>query len=132
MDYGDAYSNAAYIKDAETYQPRWEQAAQDWRTVENAAGRARLNLPYGKHSREVFDLFYPSGRPEGLMIFVHGGYWMTFDNKSWSHLAAGATARGWAVAMPSYTLAPEARISVITHQIARAIETAAKAIPGPF
>lgn len=133
MDYDDAYTNGAYIPNAEAFPPKWEDAAHEWRSVENAVGRARLNLPYGASDREVFDLFYPaSGKPKGLVVFVHGGYWKAFDNKSWSHLAAGATARGWAVAMPSYSLAPEARISQITRQIACAIEAAAKAITGPI
>lgn len=133
MNFDDAYANGAYIEGAQTYPPKWEEAAYEWRSVENAVGRARLNLSYGESERERFDLFYPdSGKPKGLMVFVHGGYWLAFDNKSWSHLAAGATARGWAVAMPSYTLAPDARISQITTQIARAIEAAAKAISGPI
>ncbi len=133
MDYDDAYANRAYIPDADSYLTKWEEAAHEWRTTENAVGRARLNLSYGEGDREVFDLFYPaSGKPKGLMVFVHGGYWMAFDNKSWSHLAAGATARGWAVAMPTYTLAPDARISEITTQIARAVNAAAKAITGPI
>lgn len=133
MDYDDAYSNRAYIPDADSYLTKWEDAAHEWRSVENAVGRARLNLPYGDDAREVFDLFYPaSGRPKGLLVFVHGGYWMAFDNKSWSHLANGATTRGWAVAMPSYTLAPEARIAEITGQIARAIEVAAQSVHGPI
>jgi arylformamidase len=49
----------------------------------------------------------------------------------WSHLAAGAVARGWACAMPSYTLAPEARISTMTQEIARAVEVAAGFAAGP-
>ncbi len=133
MDYDDAYANGAYINDAASYPPKWDEAAQEWRSVENAVGRAQLNLSYGEGEREVFDLFYPaSGKPKGLLVFVHGGYWLAFDNKSWSHLAEGATARGWAVAMPSYTLAPEARISGITEQIARAIDAAAKVTHGPI
>jgi len=133
MDFDDAYSNSAYIDGADEYPDRWDDAAHDFRSLENAFGRARLNLRYGEGAREVFDLFYPaSGKPEGLMVFVHGGYWMAFDNKLWSHLAAGAVARGWAVAMPSYTLAPEARIADITRQIARAVEAAAKCIQGPI
>jgi len=133
MDYDDAYANRAYIPDADSYLTKWEEAAHEWRSVENAVGRAQLNVPYGNGEREVFDIFYPaSGKPKGLLVFVHGGYWMAFDNKSWSHLAAGATARGWAVLMPSYTLAPEARISEITQQIVRAIEVAAKTIAGPI
>jgi len=133
MDYDDAYANAAYIDRADTYPPKWEEAAHDYRMVENAVGRARVNLPYGANEREVFDLFYPAtGKPKGLMVFVHGGYWLAFDNKSWSHLAAGATAQGWAVAMPGYTLAPQARINQITRQVTRAIEAAAAAINGPI
>ncbi len=133
MDYDDAYANGAYIKDAASYPPKWDEAAHEWRSLENSVGRAQLNLSYGTREREVFDLFYPdSGKPKGLLVFVHGGYWLAFDNKSWSHFAAGATARGWAVAIPSYTLAPDARISEITQQIARAVDAAAKATQGPI
>lgn len=131
MDYDDAYANAAHIPGAETYPPRWEEAARDWRQFEYAIGRARLNLAYGDDARERFDLFLPAGRAQGVVVFVHGGYWRAFDNKSWSHLAAGPTARGWAVAMPAYTLAPQARISQITRQIARAVTTIAGIARGP-
>ncbi|MFO8212416.1 hypothetical protein R2K36_33690, partial [Pseudomonas aeruginosa] len=50
----------------------------------------------------------------------------------WSHLAAGPLARGWAVAMPGYTLCPENRIAGITRQVARAVETIARAQAGPL
>ncbi|MEO1612352.1 MAG: alpha/beta hydrolase, partial [Pseudomonadota bacterium] len=50
----------------------------------------------------------------------------------WSHLAAGPLARGWAVALPSYTLAPAARISEITREIGAAIEVAAARVEGPI
>ena len=56
------------------------------------------------------------------MVFVHGGYWRAFDRGTWSHLAAGPLARGWAVAMPGYVLAPEARIAAITAMVAEAID----------
>ena len=65
------------------------------------------------------------------MVFVHGGYWRRFDRGWWSHLARGAAARGWAVAMPSYVLSPEARIAGITGQIAAAVTAAAGLVPGP-
>ena len=70
-------------------------------------------------------------RREGLLVFVHGGYWLRFDREMWSHLAAGAVARGWACAIPSYTLAPEARISAMTQEIASAVEVAASLVAGP-
>ena len=69
--------------------------------------------------------FSPEAAPQGLLVFVHGGYWLRFDREMWSHLAAGAVARGWACAVPSYTLAPEARIGAMTREIASAVEVAA-------
>jgi len=47
-------------------------------------------------------------------------------------LAEGARHLGWAVALPSYTLTPAARISDITAEIAAAIATAAAQVSGPI
>ena len=86
--------------------------------------RARTDIPYGPRPRNRLDLFLPEAAPHGLLVFVHGGYWLGFDREMWSHLASGAVARGWACAIPSYTLAPEARIAAMTQEIARAVEVA--------
>ncbi|MCA8882202.1 MAG: alpha/beta hydrolase [Rhodobacteraceae bacterium] len=132
MDPLTAYDMPQFIPDADAYPDRWADEAAAWRSLEAAIGRARLNQPYGPHDRHRFDLFYPAGRPAGLVVYVHGGYWRRFDRKLWSHFAAGATASGWAVAMPSYPLAPEARIAEITSDIARAIAAAADLVGGPL
>ncbi|WP_107498281.1 alpha/beta hydrolase [Thalassobius sp. I31.1] len=128
----DAYANGAYIEGAADYPERWEELAHDWRMHENTAGRARLNLAYGDAPRQQFDLFLPESRPEGTLIFIHGGYWRAFDNKSWSHLAKGAQACGWTVAMPSYTLCPEASIADITQEIRKALHHIAGMTRGPI
>ena len=94
--------------------------------------RGRLGLSYGAGAREKFDLFLPDGEAAGLVVFVHGGYWMQFDRSSWSHLAAGPLERGWAVAMPSYDLCPDVTIAQITGQIAGAIGFAAQQVEGPI
>ncbi len=132
MDYDDAYANGAYIPQAETYPPRWAKTAAEWRETALANGQAMLDQPYGTGARQQYDLFLPAGKPAGVVVFVHGGYWLAFDNKFWSHLAAGPTAHGWAVAMPSYTLAPAAHISDITRETKRAIETIAQSVSGPI
>ncbi len=132
MDLDDAYANGAYIENADSYPAKWEEAAQTFRTRASAVGRARLDVHYGEGVRHRFDLFLPPGEAEGLMVFIHGGYWMKFDNSYWSHLAEGARASGWAVAMPCYTLAPEARISEITQEMVRAVSEAAALVPGPL
>lgn len=127
MDLTDAYANAAYIPDGTKYPDRWAAAAQGFRdTVPGQIG-----LAYGPGPREVFDLFQPAA-PEGLVVFIHGGYWRAFDRTMWSHLAAGPLAQGWAVALPSYDLCPDVRISDITRQVARAIDRIAERVAGPI
>ena len=122
-----AYSNGAFIAGAADYPGRWAARAAAFR----AQVRGNLGLAYGPGERQRFDLFYPDAVPLGLMVFVHGGYWLEFGRESWSHLAAGALARGWACALPSYTLAPGARISAITLEVAQAVRVAAALVAGP-
>lgn len=124
-----AYANGAFIAGAESYPPAWAERAAAFRAA--LGSRARLDLPYGGADRQRFDLFLPETAARGLLVFVHGGYWMAFGRDSWSHLAAGALARGWAVAMPSYTLAPAARIGAMTQEILQAVNAAAQLVPGP-
>ncbi|WP_347310861.1 alpha/beta hydrolase [Defluviimonas sp. SAOS-178_SWC] len=128
MRYDEAFANAKYIPDGDTYPPRWSAKAAAFR----AAAGGRLGLRYGPAEAEWFDLFLPEGDPAGLMVFVHGGYWLDFSPRDFSHLAAGAVARGWAVAMPAYTLAPAARIAGIVRQVAAAVTAAAAGIAGPI
>lgn len=128
IDWDDAFQNAAYIAQAETYPARWAEQAAAFR--QRAQGR--LDLAYGPSPRARLDLFEPSAPARGLVVFIHGGYWLKFDKSYWSHLAAGALARGWAVALPSYTLAPEATIPEITAQIGTALTHAAGLVAGPI
>lgn len=130
IDWDAAYANAPYIPDGEGFPARWAACAAAFRD-ELAPDRLRAGLAYGRHPREKVDLFMPEARPAGLLVLVHGGYWRRFDRTDFSHLAAGALARGWAVAMPGYALAPEVRISEITRSIASAISQAAAVVPGP-
>ena len=122
-----AYSNGAFIAGAAAYPGRWAAKAAAFR----GQVRADLGVAYGPGERQRFDLFLPDATPAGLLVFVHGGYWLEFGRESWSHLAAGALARGWACAMPSYTLAPEARISAMTAEVAQAVRVAAGMVAGP-
>lgn len=128
----DAYANAAHIPGAADYPPRWERAAEALREGLIEQGLADLDQPYGDSPRQRFDLFHPGAAAKGLMVFVHGGYWLRFDKSVWSHLAAGALSRGWAVAMPSYDLCPQVRIADITRQIAAAVTASAAMVAGPI
>ncbi|HSG55953.1 MAG TPA: alpha/beta hydrolase, partial [Paracoccaceae bacterium] len=129
MELDDAYANAAHIPGAEAYPGKWTALASEWRAAQTDA---ELDVPYGAGERQRYDLFHPEGAAKGVVIFVHGGYWLRFDKSYWSHLAAGAVAQGWAVAMPAYDLCPAVRISDITRQIATAVAAIAGRVSGPI
>lgn len=129
MDMDRAYANGAFIAGAETYPPKWAAKAAEFRA--GLGARSKLGVAYGEADRQKFDLFLPDGAPKGLLVYVHGGYWLAFGRDSWSHLAQGALTRGWACAIPSYTLAPAARISEITVEIGRAVDAASGMVAGP-
>lgn len=128
-DWDDAYANTPHIPAGDTYPERWKEAAEAFRAG-LAPDRRREGLPYGRHPRETVDVFLPEGQPRGVVVLVHGGYWLRFDRSYFSHLAAGPLARDWVVALPSYPLAPEARIATITAAIGEAVTQIAAAMPG--
>jgi len=131
-DWDDAYANADHIPGADGFLKRWPKQAAAFRKKLAKENRAALDLSYGKGERNLVDIFYPEEEPKGLMVFVHGGYWYRFDKSFWSHLAEGALAHGWIVAMPSYSLCPDITIPGITKEVAKAIEFVAGKIKGPI
>jgi acetyl esterase/lipase len=131
-DWNDAYANRAHVPDADKYIDGWPDLASAYR----ASADCQLDLAYdaavGSPDRHRFDLFLPATSAQGLFVFIHGGYWMMFDKSSWSHFAAGAVDNGWAVAIPSYTLAPEVSVAEIKHEVAAAVSAAAALVAGPI
>ena len=131
-DLDDAYENRAYIADGDSWLQRWPRAAAAFR---DSRPGASLDQPYGDGARQRFDLFCPEGglkAAKGILGIVHGGYWMALSKDAFSHLAAGPLARGWAVAMIGYTLAPQARIAEITAEITAATNAVATLGSGPL
>lgn len=124
------YANGDFIEGAGLYPARWAAAAQAFR--ESLGARACCDLQYGPAPRQRYDLFTPETEARGTVIFLHGGYWLAFGRETWSHLSAGPLARGWRVVIPSYTLAPEARIGQMVAEIAQLIRTIHADHPGPI
>jgi acetyl esterase/lipase len=127
MDLSDAYANAAHIPGGPDFPARWAASARAFREAHPPE-----DIPYGEHERERLHLYRPQGDSRGLVVFVHGGYWMAFSRDDFSHLAAGPLAQGWAVALPSYPLCPEATVGGIVRAVAGATERAASEVPGPL
>lgn len=132
IDWTDAFDNSSYVPGSADLAGIWSEMAATWRDAMEGHGKARIDIRYGRHPRERFDLFLPEQAPTGLIVFVHGGYWQWMDKSDFSHLASGPRRHGWAVAMPSYPQAPEVRIRAIARSVAMAIAAAAAEVPGPI
>jgi len=119
-DWTRAYDNSHAVGGSEPIISQWQERSN--RFKHRADGYScRLGLPYGDSERQQVDLFLPLIDPVGLIVFVHGGYWMRLERGIFSHLAAGATQCGWAVAMPGYDLCPDIDIEGISKQVANAV-----------
>jgi arylformamidase len=122
-----AERNAAYDNNAATPNSVALVAA---RNAASAAFRAEhpghLDLPYGSGERQKWDL-YPSADPGApVLVFIHGGYWQRNSREFFAVMAEGALARGLSVAMPGYTLAPEATLTEIVAEIRLALDWLAR------
>lgn len=128
-DWDDEFDNVGHVPNALSFFDLWAERAAAFR---NTHAKASLDQPYGDTTRQKFDTFWPEKTAKGLVVFIHGGYWKRLDRSYFSDLAAGPLTHGWAVSMPSYTLAPNAHIHEITTEIAHAITTAAQQTDGPI
>ena len=128
-DWNDAFDNVGHVPNALGYFETWKDRAKAFR---DCGSKQYLSMAYGPADRQKLDIFWPDIKPKGLVMFIHGGYWIRLDRSYFSHLAAGPLANGWAVAVPSYTLAPDARISGMTREIAQAVAFAASKVDGPI
>lgn len=113
-----AYDNGAAV-------PGWTDKFAAW-TLESAAIRTRhqatMDLPFGPGERQKIDLF-PGRDPQApCLVYFHGGYWQRNSREMFAVLGEGVAAHGWSVAIPGYTLAPEASLSDIVTECGMALD----------
>jgi arylformamidase len=121
IDYEAEYNNRARVPEHLEIFDRWAREAENYRADMLKERRAQLGLPYGDTPRQFFDLFLPeAGESAPLAIFVHGGWWRSFDPSLYSQSARGLNAHGVAVAVVGYDLCPNVTIAEIIEQMRRA------------
>lgn len=120
IDYEAEYNNRARVPEHPEIFARWAEAAALYRSSLGQE-RAEIGLKYGASGRQTIDLFLPeSGARSPLALFVHGGYWRSFEASTFSHLAQGLNAHDVAVAVCGYDLCPQVRVGDIIGQIRQA------------
>jgi arylformamidase len=111
-----AYDNSAAVTDSQDYRARWWDASAAIR----AENSSRLDLRFGERPRATLD-YFPAVKGAPLFVFIHGGYWQRNEKERFSFVAQGPRAHGINVAVPGYTLAPDARLTDIVAEIRQAL-----------
>ena len=114
IDYEAEFDSTRTVPDFAAILAGWAPAAAAYR----GEARAELGLAYGPGDRNRLDLFLPDGAPSGAVaMFIHGGFWMSFDGSHFSHLAKGLVENGIPVAVPTYSLCPDVTLGAIIDEM---------------
>jgi acetyl esterase/lipase len=113
-----AYNNPLAVPDAATLIPAWLAESAAFR----AAHPAHLDIPYGPRERNKWDLYPAPDSRSPCLVFIHGGYWQRFGRESFVNLTVGPRALGWSLALPGYTLCPDATLTQIVGEITQALD----------
>ncbi|PWT86771.1 MAG: alpha/beta hydrolase [Proteobacteria bacterium] len=108
-----AYNNTVAVADSTQWIARWTDASAKLRQTPSA----RLDIAYGKRPRARLDYLPCQATRAPLFVFIHGGYWQRNDKDMFTCMAEGPLARGFDVALPGYTLGPDARLRDIVGEI---------------
>lgn len=114
MNLESEYDNRARVPEHPAIVAGWQHDAAAFRK----SAKGDFDLAYGEGERNRLDLFVPQSDTQNpLILFLHGGYWRAFDKSSFSHMATGALAHGFSVAVPSYTLCPQVKVPDIIDEL---------------
>lgn len=115
IDYEAEYNNRRRVPENPEIVSRWLEASARARSTLNCD----LDVPYGSGERHRYDLFQPiEATPDApVVVYIHGGYWQRGDSKDYSFVADALVRRGAAVAIPSYTLCPQATVADIVEEM---------------
>lgn len=132
QNYNKEFEVNKHIPNAHKIIKSSQERSTKFRKDMQKAKKARLDIKYGQNDRNVMDVFSPGPLVRSTLIFLHGGYWLNSDKSHWSHLASGSVQSNVRVAIPNYSLCPDADVSEIILEIKQCIEFVAKKFNGPI
>ena len=113
-----AYDNNAAVKNSAALIAERNQASETLRASRNSF----LDVPYGDRERTKIDLYPAAEKTAPCLVFLHGGYWQRNSRDVFAMLVEGVAAHGWSVAIPGYSLAPDASLTEIVTEISRSLD----------
>lgn len=125
-DLDAAYDNTRAVSQSAAFLAEWSTRSSALR----ADRPEMIDLEYGPRERNRIDIFSSGARNAPLFVFIHGGYWQRNSRAVFSCMAEGLLPYGIDVALPGYTLAPEATLADIVYEIRTAIVWLRREGPG--
>ena len=113
-----AYDNNAAVKNSAALIAERNQLSETLR----ASRKSFLDIPYGDRERTKIDLYPAADKTAPCLVFLHGGYWQRNSREVFAMLVEGVAAHGWSVAIPGYSLAPDASLTDIVTEISRSLD----------
>jgi arylformamidase len=113
-----AYDNNAAVKNSAALIAERNQMSETLR----ANRKSFLDLPYGDRERTKTDLYPAADKAAPCLVFLHGGYWQRNSREVFAMLVEGVAAHGWSVAIPGYSLAPDASLTDIVTEISQSLD----------
>lgn len=84
---------------------------QGWSDEAAAAPGSRLDVAYGPHARQRFDHFPAQAPAQGVLLYLHAGYWQSRDKAQFRFVAPPLQQRGLHVVAVNYPLCPEVSLA---------------------
>jgi len=112
------YNNRAKVPGFEAHVARWvEQGARARETL-----APRLDVRYGDGERQAVNVYAAHGAtPAPVLVWIHGGYWMSLTKDHNDFVASGFAPHGVAVVNVEYALMPGARMDELVRQCRAAV-----------
>lgn len=107
------YNNRDKVDDAAAIAARWVSIGDELRQMMSCT----VDVPYGDHPRQAYDVFPAEGRDRPILVFIHGGYWHSREKDLVHFLAPVYVAADVTFISVDYRLCPEVTISDIVADV---------------
>ncbi len=112
--YNNRLQTPGYGSHLENYELESRKAEKGYTSIKD--------ISYGKHPRELLDI-YPSDKPDSkTLIFIHGGFWRSLDKSSFQFVAGAFHSYSVTTVLITYPLAPDATMDEIVASCHRALD----------
>jgi arylformamidase len=113
-----AYDNNTAVKNSAALIAERNEASAALR----ASRKSFLDIPYSDRERTKIDLYPGADKTAACLVFLHGGYWQRNSRDVFAMLVEGVAAHGWSVAVPGYSLVPDASLTQIVKEVSGALD----------